>query len=96
TQKTKASRALILDSGNFIMVGAQNNSETVWESFGDPTDTWLPGMKFWKGMKIKSWKNSVDPASGLFSLEIDPAPGKTQLLLVYNNTVRYWTSGEWT
>ncbi|KAH9289955.1 hypothetical protein KI387_034072 [Taxus chinensis] len=96
TQKAKASRALILDSGNFLMVGAQNTSEAVWESFGDPTDTLLPGMKFWKGMKIKSWKNSVDPASGLFSLEIDPDPGKTQLLLVYNNSVLYWTSGEWT
>ncbi|KAH9289957.1 hypothetical protein KI387_034074, partial [Taxus chinensis] len=96
TQKAKGSRALILDSGNFLMVGAQNTSETVWESFGDPTDTWLPGMEFWKGMKIKSWKSSVDPASGLFSLEIDPAPGKTQLMLLYNNSVPYWTTGEWT
>ncbi|KAH9289959.1 hypothetical protein KI387_034076, partial [Taxus chinensis] len=96
TQKAKGSRALILDSGNFLMVGNQNTSETVWESFGDPADTWLPGMECWKGMKIKSWKSSVDPASALFSLQIDPAPGKTQLMLLYNNSVPYWTTGEWT
>ncbi|GLJ35685.1 hypothetical protein SUGI_0717080 [Cryptomeria japonica] len=93
----KGSRATITNSGNFIMLGhGQNNSEIVWESFAHPTDTWLPGMKLWKGMKLTSWKSSVDPASGLFSLGMDMSPGKTQMLMLYNNIVPYWSSGEWT
>ncbi|GLJ21871.1 hypothetical protein SUGI_0409030 [Cryptomeria japonica] len=93
----KGSRATITNSGNFIMLGdGQNKSEIVWESFAHPTDTSLPGMKVWKGMKLTSWKSSVDPASGLFSLGMDMSPGKTQMLMVYNNSVPYWSSGEWT
>ncbi|KAH9289962.1 hypothetical protein KI387_034079 [Taxus chinensis] len=93
-QKVKASRAFILDSGNFLMVSAQNTSEIVWESFGDPTDTLLPGMKLWKGMKLTSWKSSIDPAPGPFSEELNPSPGKAELLMLYNNTIPYWRGGE--
>ncbi|GLJ33542.1 hypothetical protein SUGI_0674490 [Cryptomeria japonica] len=78
----KGSRAL-------IMLDGHNKSEIVWESFGHPTDTWLPGMKLWKAMKGTSWKSSVDPASGLFSIAMDMSPGKTQLVMVYNNSVPY-------
>ncbi|XP_059068826.1 S-locus-specific glycoprotein S6-like [Cryptomeria japonica] len=53
-------------------------------------------MKMWNGMKLTSWKSSVDPATGLFSMGMDISPGKTQMLMVYNNTVPYWSSGEWT
>ncbi|XP_057836445.1 G-type lectin S-receptor-like serine/threonine-protein kinase At2g19130 [Cryptomeria japonica] len=93
----KGSRAMITEVGNFIMLGqGRNKSEIVWESFAHPTDTWLPGMKLWKGMKLTSWKSSVDPASGLFSGGMDMSPGKTQILMVYNNSVPFWSSGEWT
>ncbi|XP_059068827.1 G-type lectin S-receptor-like serine/threonine-protein kinase At2g19130 [Cryptomeria japonica] len=93
----KGSRAIISESGNFIMLGdGQNKSEIVWESFTHPGDTWLPGMKMWKGMKLTSWKSSVDPATGLFSMGMDISPGKTQMLMVYNNSNPYWYSGEWT
>ncbi|GLJ51362.1 hypothetical protein SUGI_1092070 [Cryptomeria japonica] len=93
----KGWQAVIKDSGNFIVTGHNHNtSEIVWESFDHPGDTWLPGMKMWKGMKLTSWKSSVDPASGLFSVGIDTTPGKTQLVLAYNNSVPYWSSGEWT
>ncbi|XP_057812651.2 G-type lectin S-receptor-like serine/threonine-protein kinase At2g19130 [Cryptomeria japonica] len=93
----KGSWAMITDPGNFIMLGhGHNKSEIVWESFAHPGDTWLPGMKMWKGMKLTSWKSSVDPAIGLFSFEMDKSPGKTDMVLVYNNSVTYWSSGEWT
>ncbi|XP_057836245.2 G-type lectin S-receptor-like serine/threonine-protein kinase At2g19130 [Cryptomeria japonica] len=90
----KGSRAVMMDSGNFIMLDG-HKSEIVWESFAHPTDTWLPGMKLWKGMKGASWKSSVDPASGLFSIAMDMSPGKTQLVMVYNNSAPYWSTGEW-
>ncbi|GLJ35684.1 hypothetical protein SUGI_0717070 [Cryptomeria japonica] len=74
----KGLRGIITNSANFIILGhGQNNSEIVWESFAHSTDTWLPGMKLWKGMKLTSWKSYVDPTSGLFSVGMDMSPGKT-------------------
>ncbi|GLJ42368.1 hypothetical protein SUGI_0877450 [Cryptomeria japonica] len=96
THQTKTSRASILDVGNFVLFGAQNTSEIVWESFANPTDTFLPTMKFWKGLKIISWKSSVDPAPGPFFEQMNPSPGKTDVLLQYKNGVSYHSTGEWT
>ncbi|GLJ32985.1 hypothetical protein SUGI_0664310 [Cryptomeria japonica] len=95
TQQTKASRASILDNGNFVLLGAQNISEIVWESFANPTDTVLPTVKFWKGLKVNSWKSSMDPAPGPFFAQINPSPGKTDVLLQYKNGVSYYSTGEW-
>ncbi|KAH9291256.1 hypothetical protein KI387_043555 [Taxus chinensis] len=92
----KASAASILDDGNFIMAGTNNISEIVWESFGHPTDTWLPGIKQWKGLQLTSWMSSSDPAPGPFSFEMDPSPGTKQILLLYDYSIPYWYSGEWT
>ncbi|GLJ32055.1 hypothetical protein SUGI_0645460 [Cryptomeria japonica] len=96
TQQAKASRASILDTGNFILLGAQNTSEIVWESFANPTDTFFPTMKFWKGLKLHSWKSLVDPAPGPFILEMTPSPGMNNFLLQYKNGVPYYSTGEWT
>ncbi|GLJ51245.1 hypothetical protein SUGI_1090110 [Cryptomeria japonica] len=72
----KASDAILMDSGNLVMLDAQEKSEIVWESFAHRGDTWLPGMKMWKGMKLTSWKSSVDLAIGLFSYGIGMSPRK--------------------
>ncbi|GLJ13987.1 hypothetical protein SUGI_0223610 [Cryptomeria japonica] len=58
----KASRAVILDSGNFLVLGGENHSEIIWQSFDHPGDSWLPGMKLRRGQKLVPWKNSFDPA----------------------------------
>ncbi|GLJ32977.1 hypothetical protein SUGI_0664100 [Cryptomeria japonica] len=96
TQQAKASSASILDTGNFVLLGAQNTSETVWESFAHPTDHFMPTMKLWKGMKVNSWKSSVDPAPGPFFVQMNPSPGKKDFLLQYKNGVSYYSSGDWT
>ncbi|XP_059068808.1 G-type lectin S-receptor-like serine/threonine-protein kinase At2g19130 [Cryptomeria japonica] len=90
----KGSRAVITDSGNFIVLDAHNESAIVWESFAHPTDTLLADAKLWKGMTLTSWKSSSDPASGPFSFRMDVSPGKTELMMLFNNTVPYWSSGE--
>ncbi|GLJ16583.1 hypothetical protein SUGI_0283970 [Cryptomeria japonica] len=95
TQQAKASRASILDTGNFVLLGSKNTSEIVWESFANPTDHLLPTMKFWKGLKLISWKSSVDPAPGPFIHQMDPSPGKNSFLLQYKNGVSYYSTGEW-
>ncbi|GLJ32951.1 hypothetical protein SUGI_0663590 [Cryptomeria japonica] len=91
----KPSQALILDSGNFVMLSNDNKSETVWQSFDYPVDTFLPGMRFGGQKKLVSWKSSLDPAPGLFSYQVDPSSGVKQLVLKWNNSVEYWASGPW-
>ncbi|GLJ27723.1 hypothetical protein SUGI_0544080 [Cryptomeria japonica] len=90
----KPSRAVLLDSGNFLMLSDSNKSETVWQSFDYPVDTWLPGMWFGGRQKLVSWKSSLDPSPGLFSFHFDPS-GAKQFVLTWNNSVRYWESGTW-
>ncbi|XP_057822518.2 G-type lectin S-receptor-like serine/threonine-protein kinase At2g19130 [Cryptomeria japonica] len=90
----KGSGAVITDSGNFIVLDAHNESAIVWESFAHPTDTLLPDAKLWKGMTLTSWKSSSDPESGLYSFRMNTSPGKTELMMLFNNTVPYWSSGE--
>ncbi|XP_047160878.1 G-type lectin S-receptor-like serine/threonine-protein kinase At2g19130 [Vigna umbellata] len=95
--------AILLDSGNLVLRDRHNGasaSEPLWQSFDHPTDTWLPGGKIKLDNKTKqpqyltSWKNNEDPATGLFSLELDPK-GTTSYLILWNKSEHYWDSGPW-
>ncbi|CAL5211813.1 unnamed protein product [Lathyrus oleraceus] len=94
--------AVLLDTGNLILSNRPNASasEALWQSFDFPSDTWLPGGKIKldkitkKPQYLTSWKNSEDPATGLFSLELDPN-GTNSYLILWNKTQQYWTSGSW-
>ena len=94
--------AVLLDSGNLVLRDRPNDdaSEPLWQSFDHPTNTFLPGGKIKLDNKTKkpqyltSWKNMEDPATGLFSLELDPE-GSTAFLITRNKTEQYWTSGSW-
>ncbi|XP_071907034.1 G-type lectin S-receptor-like serine/threonine-protein kinase At2g19130 [Coffea arabica] len=101
--------AVLLDNGNFILTQGSSSSSlnlsdpssipSLWESFDNPTDTWLPGGKLSynkitrKLQILTSWKNSEDPAPGLFSLELDRS--NNQYLIKWNRSQEYWTSGPW-
>ncbi|CAI9769331.1 unnamed protein product [Fraxinus pennsylvanica] len=93
--------ATLGDNGNLVLrdESEPRTSEEFWQSFDNPTDTLLPGNKlaYDKRTKTKkvltSWKNFVDPAPGLFSLELDP--NGSQVILRWNMTEWYWTSGPW-
>ncbi|RDX87624.1 G-type lectin S-receptor-like serine/threonine-protein kinase, partial [Mucuna pruriens] len=94
--------ALLLDNGNLVLRDRSNDaSNPLWQSFDHPTDTFLPGSKIKLDNKTKkpqyltSWKNIENPATGLFSLELDPK-GSTAYLLVRNKSEEhYWSSGAW-
>ncbi|XP_057455423.1 G-type lectin S-receptor-like serine/threonine-protein kinase At2g19130 [Lotus japonicus] len=95
--------AVLLDSGNLVLrdrVDAPESDTPLWQSFDHPTDTWLPGGKIKLDNKTKkpqyltSWKNTEDPATGLFSLELDPK-GTNSYLILWNKSEEYWTSGPW-
>ncbi|XP_062177118.1 G-type lectin S-receptor-like serine/threonine-protein kinase At1g11330 [Alnus glutinosa] len=70
----RSTEAVLGEDGNFVLRDRSNASSILWESFDHPTDTWLPGAKFWidkvprKQQQLVSWKNSEDPAPGVFSV----------------------------
>ncbi|KAG5244711.1 G-type lectin S-receptor serine/threonine-protein kinase [Salix suchowensis] len=97
---TIKAEAVILDDGNFVIRDGSNPSTIYWQSFDYPTDTWLPGAKLGinkhtgQVQRLISWKNSEDPAPGMFSVGIDPN-GSSQFFMEWNRSHRYWSSGEW-
>lgn len=71
--------AILLDSGNLILKGVQG---IVWQSFYNPSDTFLPGMRLgWSKIVanpfdttkqfLVSWQSPQDPAFGSFALGLD-------------------------
>ena len=90
--------AVLRDDGNFVLrEGFANSPKLLWQSFDNPTDTWLPGGKIAYNNKTKqnirliSWKNSEDPAPGLFALELEQ--NTSSFIIRWNNSVQYWNSG---
>lgn len=92
--------AQLLDDGNFVLRdGSANSSKLLWQSFDNPTHTWLPGGKIAYNNKTKqnmhliSWKNSENPAPGLFALELQQ--NTSSYIIRWNKSVPYWNSGPW-
>ncbi|XP_075658273.1 G-type lectin S-receptor-like serine/threonine-protein kinase CES101 isoform X3 [Castanea sativa] len=97
--ETENTSATLLDTGNLVVSEVNSNGSigrSLWESFDDPTDTLLPGMKLGLNHKtgrnwsLISWLAEDDPASGAFTLEWEP---KTRRLVIKRRGVPYWSSG---
>ena len=73
--------------------------QVLWQSFDYPTDTLLPGMKLGINTKIghnwslTSWSSEEDPASGSFTLGMDP--NNTNQLIIWWQGEIYWVSVLW-
>ncbi|KAJ9671812.1 hypothetical protein PVL29_025495 [Vitis rotundifolia] len=71
--------AQLLETGNLVLRDSSNESSEsyIWQSFDDPSDTMLPGMKVgWNlktglQQKLTSWRSADDPSLGDFSYRID-------------------------
>ncbi|CAL9013871.1 unnamed protein product [Prunus brigantina] len=91
-------QAVLLDSGNLVLRAHSSSSEFLWQSFDHPTHTWLPGAKIGfnnitnQTQILTSWKNSRDPAPGLYSFKLDRS---NSYILLWNRSKQYWTSGPW-
>ncbi|XP_015082809.1 G-type lectin S-receptor-like serine/threonine-protein kinase At2g19130 [Solanum pennellii] len=91
--------AVLQDDGNLILTDGSNSTPPLWQSFNNPTNTWLPGSKlsYNKVTRTKqlltSWKSADDPAPGLYSLELDP--NEKQYIIKFNRSVEYWNTGPW-
>ena len=78
----------LMDSGNLVL-NDSISGKILWESFNDPTDTFLPGMKTDKSLKLTSWVSAVDPGTGNFTFTLDPEmEGYTVLK---DSIIKYWS-----
>nr|GME01698.1 G-type lectin S-receptor-like serine/threonine-protein kinase At4g27290 [Ipomoea batatas] len=93
--------AELLDSGNLVVRDADDEKlqNFLWQSFDHPTDHWLSGMKLGWNLQtvhevfLTAWKGENDPASGQYTLHLDPT-GYPQLSL-RNRTTEIFNSGPW-
>ncbi|GLT87014.1 hypothetical protein SLE2022_051180 [Rubroshorea leprosula] len=86
--------AELKDSANLVVreeEGQPATASILWQSFGNPTDTFLPGMKMDENMVLTSWKGSDNPAPGNFTFRQDQE-GVNQFI-VWKRSTRYWKSG---
>lgn len=60
----------LTDTGNAVLIDLVSGM-ILWQSFENPTDTFLPGMFMGKNMKLTSWKSVKDPGSGRFKFQQD-------------------------
>ncbi|KAG5255275.1 G-type lectin S-receptor serine/threonine-protein kinase [Salix suchowensis] len=89
--------AVLEDSGNFVLKDANSLSDRIlWQSFDDPTDTFLPGMmlgiNYTSGQtwSLTSWTSNLVPAPGAFTLEWER---DTHELVIKRRAEIYWRSG---
>ncbi|KAL3528770.1 hypothetical protein ACH5RR_008092 [Cinchona calisaya] len=91
----------LLDNGNLVFQELNNSDGSVkqilWQSFDQPTDTLLPGMKLGLNFKtgqrwlLTSWISDQVPASGSVTFGVDPT---NQLMIWWRGSV-VWNSGIW-
>ncbi|CAA7394627.1 unnamed protein product [Spirodela intermedia] len=89
--------AVLLDSGNFVLRDSEEN--VLWESFNQPSDTYLPTMDIslnintGKSIDLTAWKDPQDPSPGNFSFGLDR---KSLLQLVVKEGSKIlWRSQPW-
>ncbi|KAG8365013.1 hypothetical protein BUALT_Bualt18G0058800 [Buddleja alternifolia] len=99
-QKAQNPLLQILESGNLVLRNRNGNSDIyLWQSFDNPSDTLLPGMKLgWDlrtnlNRQLTSWKSPDDPSPGELSNGIKlseyPEP------VIWKGTTEYFRGGPW-
>lgn len=95
--------ARLLNSGNLVVRDAASdggNYDNPWQSFDQPTDTVLAGMKLGRNLvtgvdtDITSWKSDDDPAPGAYMYYVDMA-GYPQVFVKNRNGVIRTRLGPW-
>nr|POF09031.1 g-type lectin s-receptor-like serine/threonine-protein kinase [Quercus suber] len=80
----------LLDSGNLVLSEDGQSAISLWESFKNPTDTFLPGMKMDENIELVSWTDPGDPMNGNFTFKLDELG--EDIYTITNITVDYWKS----
>uniref|UniRef100_A0A2N9GID3 Apple domain-containing protein n=1 Tax=Fagus sylvatica TaxID=28930 RepID=A0A2N9GID3_FAGSY len=79
----------LTDFGNLV-VYREDKQTPVWESFKNPTDTFLPGMSMDSNLILTSWRDRDDPGSGNFTVKVDVVEDDKKTLIIKKEGVIYW------
>ncbi|XP_074575388.1 G-type lectin S-receptor-like serine/threonine-protein kinase B120 [Curcuma longa] len=86
----------LLENGNLRV---NDSGGVAWESFENPADTYLPGMRIGLDLRTNvnqllwSWKSEDDPAAGNFSMGMDPR--RSTQIFIWESSKPRWRSGMW-
>ncbi|KAM3251653.1 G-type lectin S-receptor-like serine/threonine-protein kinase isoform X1 [Capsicum annuum] len=80
--------AKLFDSGNLVLID-DLSGKRLWQSFDNPTDTFLPGMRMDDAQKLTAWGvTQKDPTSGNYTFQLNQA-GNSEYT-IYQRTVLHW------
>jgi hypothetical protein len=83
----------LMDSGNLVL--SDDGDDQLWESFRNPTDTFLPGMDMNESLTLTSWTSDVDPGSGEFTFKQNKDESSSYYVISKREgLIDYWRS--WT
>lgn len=93
----------LLDNGNLVLKNGSTDDDNpdsyLWQSFDDPSDTLIPGMKLgWnlstsQELYLTSWKSVQDPSPGDFTYRMNPE-GLPSIVLRQGSNITF-RSGPW-
>ncbi|XP_060193861.1 G-type lectin S-receptor-like serine/threonine-protein kinase At1g11330 [Lycium barbarum] len=92
------STAQLSDNGNLVLKDS-SNGKVLWESFRDPSDSFLQHMKLGSDKStnttnlVKSWISPSDPSVGSFSAGIQPET--IPQIFIWKNGKLHCRSGPW-
>ncbi|RDY00158.1 G-type lectin S-receptor-like serine/threonine-protein kinase, partial [Mucuna pruriens] len=86
------------DSGKLVLMETKNGN-ILWDSFLQPSNTLLPGMKISRNrtgtqVELKSWKSPSNPSVGSFSSSVVQRINIIEMF-IWNETRPYWRTGPW-
>lgn len=81
----------MMDNGNLVLMRDEDEANVVWQSFENPTDTFLPGMRMDENMTLSSWRSCNDPSPGNFTFQMDQEEDKQ--FIIWKRSMRYWKTG---
>ncbi|BAT73813.1 hypothetical protein LR48_Vigan01g068900 [Vigna angularis] len=94
---TSNTTAVLGDDGNLVLSEESEHEKKVWQSFENPTDTFVPGMSLPINAgtsMFRSWKSATDPSPGNYSMGVDSG-GSTIQILILDGEKRRWRTGYW-
>ncbi|XP_014501568.1 G-type lectin S-receptor-like serine/threonine-protein kinase At4g03230 isoform X2 [Vigna radiata var. radiata] len=83
----------LLDSGNLVLKKDDSEATYLWESFKNPTDTFLPGMKMDATLSLTCWRDSANPAPGNFTFKLTQKAETRSFVVQYQSQI-HWALDE--
>ncbi|KAK4711236.1 hypothetical protein R3W88_005749 [Solanum pinnatisectum] len=80
--------AKLYDSGNLVLID-ELSGERLWQSFDNPTDTFLPGMNMDSALKLTAWRvTQKDPSTGDYTFR--QSHRKFEYTILLQKTFLHW------